>query len=657
MSGSSDARQPSVLGLTCETDFAEDVPLSPNRLSPVVLPTPVSLGSQPNVEHFQSRQKSPLFMDAESIKRSVRESLHRPSYSVEDFYHERGLFQHIAKSNAFGQLTFFMIILNSLWIALDTDLNPSEVIFNAPPIFQVIEFIFFSFFIIEWLVRFMAFRHKCDARKDSAFVFDSVLVLAMLVDTLVMGIITVLTGTSTRFDPSVLRLARLLRLARVSRLARLLRDMPELMILLKGMLAATRSVLLTLGLVLIVVYIFAIGFRQLTAGTQMGATYFETVPLSMRTLLVYGTFLDDVGTLIRDVGRESTIAAGAILLYILLATITLMNMLIGVLCVVVTSVAVREREEMAMSFVKNKMLSVLHASDEERSVSKDDLMRILEHGDAVKALHEVGVDPQSLIDFADLIFQEADPSKECHDKKLTFGEFIQILMDMRGSNVASVKDLMNLKKTMQKMIDENDRQLRRRFAKFDINLRAIMDFHGVTQKTKNSSFQPSADGKSFEGSQGSQSIDSGYTFTGLKPQSFQSQSSEGHSVSKDIEAFAPSGFAFSSRADVLQRRITAESCLLHAKIDQLASEISIAFQRVQKTAQELPRSYTPGMPDGNGTLSFSGGLREDGPNTSAEVSEAPSHSCSRKAAANGPFRKRATSGSGDISGIFPALSL
>merc|ERR1719473_1448938 len=53
---------------------------------------------------------------------------------------------------------------------------------------------------------------------------------------------------------------RLLRLLRLSRMARLMRSVPELVTLIKGMVAATRSVFSTLVLLVLFMYVFAIIF-------------------------------------------------------------------------------------------------------------------------------------------------------------------------------------------------------------------------------------------------------------------------------------------------------------------------------------------------------------------------------------------------------------
>merc|ERR1740138_403190 len=86
-------------------------------------------------------------------------------------------------------------------------------------------------------------------------------------------------------DATMLRLFRLVRLSRMARMARLLRWMPELMILLKGLWLASRSVFFTLVLLVGTIYIFALVFRQITDGTALGEAYFSTVPVSMGSLL------------------------------------------------------------------------------------------------------------------------------------------------------------------------------------------------------------------------------------------------------------------------------------------------------------------------------------------------------------------------------------
>merc|ERR1719214_433975 len=91
----------------------------------------------------------------------------------------------------------------------------------------------------------------------------------MVMETWVMLIVVAAAGSGESplgGNTSILRLFRLLRL---SRLMRMLRSLPELMILIKGMATAMKSVGYVMALLLIVTYVFAIAFTQLAVGTPV----------------------------------------------------------------------------------------------------------------------------------------------------------------------------------------------------------------------------------------------------------------------------------------------------------------------------------------------------------------------------------------------------
>merc|ERR1711907_312838 len=87
---------------------------------------------------------------------------------------------------------------------------------------------------------------------------------------------------------------------------------------------------------------------------------------------------------------------------------TVMNMLVGVLCEVISSVAQTEREERDIFMVKEKMGQIVAELDTDCDdrISHKEFMRILHIPDAIRVLKEVGVDPEGLVDFADLFFLE-----------------------------------------------------------------------------------------------------------------------------------------------------------------------------------------------------------------------------------------------------------
>mmetsp|Transcript_134737 Transcript_134737/g.245849 ORF Transcript_134737/g.245849 Transcript_134737/m.245849 type:complete len:364 (-) Transcript_134737:182-1273(-) len=264
-------------------------------------------------------------------------------------------------------------------------------------------------------------------------------------------------------DTTILKLFRMTRLTRMARMAKLLRAMPELTILIKGMWVAARSVFFTLVLLTILIYIFAVAFKQLTDGNVIGQRYFKTVPYAMRTLLLEGT-LPDLAEFVRAISDEHFMLGIISLLFILLGTLTVMNMLVGVLVEVVSVVSAVEKEELKVNFVKTKLLHMLNISgldaDEDTMISKDEFESLLVNPEAAKTIRDVGVDPVGLVDFVDVIFGD---SKR---QGLSFPHFIEVVLQFRGSNNATVRDVVDLRKvtlknqtTMQQQLMVQGQQL------------------------------------------------------------------------------------------------------------------------------------------------------------------------------------------------------
>merc|ERR1719336_1892173 len=110
-------------------------------------------------------------------------------------------------------------------------------------------------------------------------------------------------------------------------------------------------------------------------------------------------------------------------LFVFLSAFTVMNMLIGVLCEVVSAVAATEKEELLVNYVKNKVEKIVDELDEngDKRISKTEFEQILGNQMACRALRDVGVDVVGLVDCADTLFVDA------HGKmveELDFGEFM-----------------------------------------------------------------------------------------------------------------------------------------------------------------------------------------------------------------------------------------
>jgi len=425
-----------------------------------------------------------VFADAENMKEQIRKQIQKEDYSVEMYYYKTGVFQFIAKHPWFELVTLIVIALNAVWIGVDADYNHAEVLTKAPPIFQIIEHFFSAYFTLEWVCRFMAFQRKRNCMRDSWFVFDTVLVSAMVLENWIMSLLIVLTGVGTGSsmgNASVLRIARLLRLMRMARMARLLRAMPELMILIKGMFAAVRSVFFTLFLLLVILYVFGIAFRQLSSHTDVGEEYFGSVLISMHSLLVHGTFLDSLAFFVELLQSNGVHLLILFYLFVLISSLTVTNMLIGVLCEVVSAVARTEREAITVSYVKEKLNHVMHHTTLDANgdgcISKDEFMTLLTDKTAEATLQEVGVDVVGLVDFADFIFQDEVAQDDGYSdvyKTLTFPDFMEVILQFRGTNQATVRDIVDLRRHFMTRIGSLEERLSRRTSYCEVSSSEVL---------------------------------------------------------------------------------------------------------------------------------------------------------------------------------------
>mmetsp|Transcript_137201 Transcript_137201/g.273817 ORF Transcript_137201/g.273817 Transcript_137201/m.273817 type:complete len:744 (-) Transcript_137201:47-2278(-) len=402
--------------------------------------------------HTSSGPPATLFPDAGAMKNQLRQNMTKVKYDVSMYYHTTGFTQQIARHPRFEQATLLVIGLNALWIWIDTDYNPGTMLLNSPPVFQVVEYFFCMYFTFEWTMRFGAFKRKCNGLRDAWFVFDSLLVATMVFETWLMTTIILSVsdgGGGGLGNAGILRMARLLRLTRMARMARLLRAMPELLILIKGMVAAMRSVVFTLGLLFVMLYIFGIAFVQLCDDTPC-EQMFPDVINTMHTLLVNAALMDSLSLLIEPLQEQSIALLLVLYVFILLAALTVMNMLIGVICEVVSAVAATEREQLSLGFVKEKINELMTQSgadeNNDQMISKEEFDKLLQNQKAVAILQDVGVDVVGLVDFKDIIFEPDTMQEEGEEKLLGFADFMNLVLDLRGGNNATVKDMVNLRK-------------------------------------------------------------------------------------------------------------------------------------------------------------------------------------------------------------------
>lgn len=391
-----------------------------------------------------------MFADAEEMKKKMRAQLIKPQYNVADLYHQTGCAQAIATNWIFDNITLSVIFLNAIWIAVDTDYNDADVLLDADLIFQLAENAFCAFFTFELSVRFIAFNGKRHCLRDAWFIFDFFLVALMIFETWMIPVIMLMTGSTGSSgigNAGVLRMVRLVRMARVTRMARLLKAIPELVILIKGIRSAARSVSVFFLLWLIIIYIFAIVFVQLTSEDDIGKRYFDSVPAAMNTLFLDG-ILPDSAELVNNLRVAEWILYPIIMFFIMLAAVTVMYMLVGVLVDVVGVIAAAEKEGM---MVANIALELRQAfSDVGRNcdmpITRYEFQNLLSEPQVAIIIARADVDVIALSDTAEVIFE--DP--EFDARGLEFEKFIEIVLNTRGSNMATVKDVKDQCRLMKR---------------------------------------------------------------------------------------------------------------------------------------------------------------------------------------------------------------
>jgi voltage-gated sodium channel len=406
--------------------------------------------------HIGSRKHKPIFMDAEAMKHKIRQDLIKKPYSVFDCYHKKGMFQAVARHSLFENVTFVVVLSNSLWIAIEADATEAQL---ESTLFNVVAHCFCAYFTVEMTIRYAAFKKKRNAFKDRWFCFDLLLVSFMVFETWILPF----DGSGTFKAAAMLRMIRIVRLFKIARVARLLRLLPELMLIIRGITAATRSVFFVIFLLGIMIYVGAVGFRIHAQDTNWGQKYFPTVDKGMMTLLMAGSLTRGIDVM-DEGGNERGDLAVFFCCFVLLANLTLLNMLIGVLCQVVTAVADSEKEATDAKHIRDEVeqlwaTAIAHDDDDDGEISKEEFVKIIRDPHACRVLDGLGVDVLMLYEMLDTIFEEQYIQRG-HYGGLSFSDFLTAIFRFRGNRPATVKDLVQTRCILTKALGQQKSPLK-----------------------------------------------------------------------------------------------------------------------------------------------------------------------------------------------------
>jgi len=402
-----------------------------------------------------------LFKDINALRKpevdpADAEAMERAKYTD-------GPIGQIATSKVFEFSTLGMICFNALSIGYDADYSARwgkpENLLDGPIGFIIIENMFCLYFTVEVLIRFLAYKKKTDCFCDAWFVFDSTLVTMMVLETWVLPFL------GSGGPMSQLSIFRLLRLLRITRISRIMRAVPEMMVIVKGMIAATRTVLCTGLLLGLVLYTFCILFTDAYHESDKWQdegleeepeieVMFGTMGKSMFHLLIMGTILDDVTqatNAIRETGNTWMMVAFVI--FILISSFMMLNMLIGILVEVVAATADGEREKGVETTVKEAIAQIFNRMDKDSNkvISRDEFLAMRDDEHVMEALSELDIMGSHFEVYGELFFKPEEHGGQM--PSLTYDKLLDVIFRLRPGSFVSALDFAVFSKSITAIHD------------------------------------------------------------------------------------------------------------------------------------------------------------------------------------------------------------
>lgn len=374
----------------------------------------------------------------------------------------------LAASKAFEYTTLSVIAAYAIWMGVDAELNDSTSLQDAHLAFVVIENVFCSYFFIEIIIRFLEYDMKLEAFRNRWFLFDTFLVSIMVVETWLPLLLAAGGGGGNPLDG--LAFLGILRLLRLVRLRRLMRRIPELVTILKGIKAATRSVASVLLLLSLFDYVFAcifLGYYKEDLnlpGNQtacdlydagegspracLSEAFFGTLSLAMFSLLCHGTLLDDTAGLIKMIREDSTVMLLVFLTFIVFASFTVLNMLIGILCKVVAVTSAEETEKRKKDVAREVITAAFAEIDQDGSmvISESEFDDMCSNTHVTATLHTtIGIDLPQLLEMKPIIFDGLNAQEG-----MTLDSFMRMLIKLRPLEPAREIDIQQFRTVIKK---------------------------------------------------------------------------------------------------------------------------------------------------------------------------------------------------------------
>lgn len=176
---------------------------------------------------------------------------------------------------------------------------------------------------------------------------------------------------------------------------------------------------------------------------------------SMRHLFIMGTILDDITlccNYIRGSNKGPTMLT-AFILFVLLSSFTMLNMLIGILCEVVCATGEGERNANTEIHVREAITDLFTSMDKDNNgeITRDEFLSMKSDLKVMNALKELDVKGKHFEMYADLMFKPEDGGSEI--PTINFERTINMIMRLRPGTKVSALDFASFQMTVHRNHD------------------------------------------------------------------------------------------------------------------------------------------------------------------------------------------------------------
>jgi len=277
-----------------------------------------------------------------------------------------------------------------------------------------------------------------------------------------------------------------------------MRFFPELQIIIRGLIAAVRSVVCTALLLVLVLYVFSIIFTSVfhqglvaddiatdecDAGVPVACAQvlFGSLGKSMRHLFIMGTILDDVTVCTNTIRgtSESVIMVIVFVVFVVVSAFTLLNMLIGILCEVVTATSEGERLKSSEARIHDAIESIFNAMDEDQSgsISREEFLKMEDDEEVIAALAQLKVKTKHFRMYADLMFEEVGEDDD-EEPTIPLAATIEMIMSLRpGTTVTALEFAL-----LCQSINRNHYHVKNAIIRVERYLNQLMIGHGLIEE-------------------------------------------------------------------------------------------------------------------------------------------------------------------------------